>query len=312
MQFEMTRAEPVPDATLLADAMRHAREACRIDPAYGEGWATLGLVLERTGRHTDAIAAARRSVSLEPDNWRHHVRLAYTSWGEERLRGARRTLTLFPGFAIGHWLAATVLVARQALDEAARELDLGLAAPGAPARRFSAVALHWLRGLIALAGDRRDDARAHFAEELRHEHSGQLYARECCANTWYAIGALEAREGRIAAADAAFGEVLSRLGGHPLAAAARQAVRGAPLSLASSPPGGSAPSAVVDRALAVAVYRALTGDADDAAAADVNHALNTATAGSAGWLLPVEPVLHVSARPGLWAAALATLRHRAA
>ena len=29
--------------------------------------------------------------------------------------------------------------------------------------------------------------------ELSFEASGHLYARECCANTWYAIGALHQR-----------------------------------------------------------------------------------------------------------------------
>jgi hypothetical protein len=43
-------------------------------------------------------------VTLEADNWRHHLRLAYVSWGEERLREAGRTLALLPGFPLAHWL----------------------------------------------------------------------------------------------------------------------------------------------------------------------------------------------------------------
>ena len=35
-----------------------------------------------------AIAAARRAVMLEPDNWRHHLRVAFVSWGEQRLGSA--------------------------------------------------------------------------------------------------------------------------------------------------------------------------------------------------------------------------------
>ena len=71
------------------------------------------------------MAALSRAVSLEPDNWRHHLRLAAVSWGEARLRAARRTLALLPGCPLAHWLAATVHVARQALDEAERELGEG-------------------------------------------------------------------------------------------------------------------------------------------------------------------------------------------
>ena len=49
MRFEMTRADPVPDLDALAAAINHARESCRLDPKYGEAWATLGFVLDRTG-----------------------------------------------------------------------------------------------------------------------------------------------------------------------------------------------------------------------------------------------------------------------
>ncbi len=129
MQYEMTRSELVPDSAALAMSEEHAREACRLDPGYGEAWATLGFVLDRTGHHADALAASRMAVSLEPDNWRHHLRLAYVSWGEERLREARRTLNLLPGFALAHWLAATVHVARHAMDAAERELTTWASQP---------------------------------------------------------------------------------------------------------------------------------------------------------------------------------------
>ena len=141
MQFEMTRADESPDVSSLTLAAQHAREACRLGPDYGEAWATLGFVLDRTGRHADALAASRRAVTLEADNWRHHLRLAYVSWGEERLREAGRALALLPGFPLAHWLCATVHVARQALDEAERELDAGIAArPASRADRRASAA----------------------------------------------------------------------------------------------------------------------------------------------------------------------------
>src|SRR5204863_1888483 len=137
-------------------ALQHSREACRLDSSYGEAWATLGFVLARLGpdRQADALAASRRAVSLEPDNWRHHCRLSSIGWGEERLREARRTLALLPGSSLAHWLAASVHGARQAPDEAERELASAIAADHRADRdrsRFTSVALHWLLGLLCLA-----------------------------------------------------------------------------------------------------------------------------------------------------------------
>ena len=96
-RFESTRSEATPDADALKKAVDHAREACRLDAGLAEAWATLGFVLSRAGAMSDALAAARRSVALEPDNWRHQLRLAFVGWGEERLRAASRALQQLPG-----------------------------------------------------------------------------------------------------------------------------------------------------------------------------------------------------------------------
>ena len=219
MRFEMTRADRSPALDSLAAAADHAREACRLNPEYGEGWATLGFVLDRAGASLDAVAALSRAVSLEPDNWRHHLRLAAVSWGEARLRAARRTLALLPGCPLAHWLAATVHVARQSLDEAERELGEGTRglARSESESRFSGVALEWLLGLIRLA--RGDDvaAQQHFERELAAEADGHLYARECCASVWYAIGAMRWRGGDRTGARDAFAQALRRVEGHALA-----------------------------------------------------------------------------------------------
>jgi DNA-binding winged helix-turn-helix (wHTH) protein len=322
MQFEMTRADPAPDAAALALAVHHARDACRLDPQSGEAWATLGFVLERAGEQLDARAAATRAVTLEPDNWRHRFRLSYVSWGDERLRAAHQTLTLLPDFPLAHWLAATVHVARQALGEAERELVAGLASQvGQPqvgeirGARFGAVALHWLLGLIHMA--RGDETRAlqELERELSDANAGQLYARECAANTWYAIGALRLRQGRPVDASAAFMRAIEHVPAHPMAlvglaaSGSLNAIAPPPVDISSGQPGRRTSS--VDAAVLRAAQLVVAGAHSDAARI-LDEALASATAGNAAWLLPVEPLLQVKAHPDIWARVLARLRNRAA
>ena len=309
MQFEMTRADESPDTAALTMAAHHAREACRLEPGLWRGVGDAG-VRARSDR-----PAPRRARRVETRSDARSRQLAASSpaglvsWGEERLREARRTLALLPGFPIAHWLCATVHVARQAWDEAERELDAGIAAQAsqqtAPSR-FSGVALHWLRGLVHLA--RGDERRAleSLERELSFEASGHLYARECCANTWYAIGALHQRRQQRDKAVRGFEEALARVPRHPLAR----------LGLSMMHPGGetaparvSAPS--FDAAIVHVAQLVLAGDATSAARL-LDHALAAAPSGNAGWLLPVEPLLNVSAATETWAPVLARLRSRAA
>src|SRR5262249_15105831 len=142
-------------------------------------------------------AAAKRAIALEPDNWRHHLRLAYVAWGEERLRAAHRTTALLPDFPLARWLAATVYVARQAVDEAEHELDAALRVlDGAPDQdRFTPVAVYWLRGLLWLARGDQAAAASAFERELAACSRAHLYGRECAANTWFAIGAMHLHNG---------------------------------------------------------------------------------------------------------------------
>jgi len=308
MRFEMTRADADPDRASLVRAEQHARESCRLDPQSAESWATLGFVLGQTGdrsRRVDALAALQRARTLEPSNWRHHFRYASVSWGEERLRAAQRTLALLPGFPLAHWMAATVFVARQLLDEAARELTSGIDARTERAAtetetRFGAIALFWLRGLIRLAQGDESGALADFERELAESAAPHLYARECAANTWYAIGAVHMRRGRRAEAAVAFEAALERVSKHPMARAALG------LPLLGAEDGASAIEAVSARAAELA----LAGRHDEAARL-VDQALAFAPPGNAAWLLPVEPLLGVSVRPEVWAGALARLRERA-
>jgi tetratricopeptide (TPR) repeat protein len=271
------------------------------------------------GEEESALAAARRAVSLEPDNWRHYLRLGYVSWGEERLRAADRTLQLLPGIALAHWLAASVHVARQAFDAAERELDAGAAAQDAQRAdvRFGAVGLHWLRGLVRLERGDDEGARQEFEQELSFESAGHLYARECAASAWYALGAMHARHGRVAEGIAAFDEAIGRVSVHAPALAARAA-----LARSTQDPEVAAvfdariatlhaAGAHVDAALALAIREALHGKHVEAAAG-VRRALSEARSGSAGWIVPVEPSLHASARQDVWAPVLSAIRGRAA
>jgi len=316
LQFEMTRADESPDLAALERAGQHAREACRLDANYGEAWATLGFVLDRLGRHDDALAAAKRAVTLEPDNWRHHIRLGYTAWGEERLRAADRVLALLPGFPMAHWLAATVHVARNSLAEAARELDAGIAAQraegGQPAR-FSAVALHWLRGLIFLADGDKSNAIAAFERELAAESSGHLYARECCANACYALGSLALWNGHPEEARRAFEQALARVAIHPLARVGLAAVGSLPAPVAEQPRLSRVDAAIARAAqvLLDARERTTPQDAAREAARLVEPVIADAPSPSAGWIVPIDPLLRVRLAPEEWTPVLARLRARA-
>lgn len=204
-------------------------------------------------------------------------------------------------------------VARQALDEAERELTAGITADASQAHRarFSGVALYWLRGLILLTRGDEPGALADFERELAGEQGGQLYARECCANAWYAVGAVRLRQGDRDAALAAFDETIARVPLHPMAHAASAALRGAGLAdrgaLLAAP--AAARLAVPELAMARAVAASLAGRPDDAARI-VDEALAAAGDGSALWLL-LEPLLRVDGSPR-WAAALGRLSMRAA
>ena len=81
------------------------------------------------------------------------------------------------------------------------------------------------------------------------------------------------------------------------------------------PPGGKDVSGTIVPAQR---YRATQINADDvklgnpSGGQSAQTPVEGAAAGNAGWLLPIEPLLHVTARPDIWARVLAHLRNRAA
>ena len=314
MQFETTRASSDPDVASLAAAASHAREACRRDPRSGEAWATNGFILDRTGHGAEAVAALGRAVSLEPDNWRHHFRLSLVSWGEARLRcrashagapaGPARSRTGWRRRCT--WLDRTSTKPRSELRAGIESME---ATPRGDAVKFPGVALEWLLGLIELSRGAEEAALTRFKGELALEGQNHLYGRECCANAWYAVGAVHLRRGRREDAAVAFQQALDRVPRHPAAVALPASDLARPVAETSAQP---APSGnVVDLALAEAIGLAVAG-AHARAAATMAGALSRAEPGSQGWWLPVEPMLAVTDHPGEWAAVLAQLRSRAA
>jgi DNA-binding winged helix-turn-helix (wHTH) protein len=315
LTLESVRAEHGRDEAALDRALHHASEACRLDPVSGEAWATLSLLCHQSRDSARAVASAQRAAALEPDNWRHHLRVAYVSWGEARLRAAHRVLKLLPDFPFAHWLAATVHVARQALDSAASELTAGAAAQDrqpddAP---FKGVGLHWLRGLVRLASGDEAGAIEEWHRELALEPSRHIYGREACANTWCAIGGVHLRHGRIADAGAAFVHAMEATPGHVTALAALSALGGPKAErsrLEARLAELRAQGAGTDAALADAVYETGLGNPEKAADI-VLAALEEAEPGSGGWHIPIDPLLNVDLHRGAWAPVLTLLRSRA-
>jgi tetratricopeptide (TPR) repeat protein len=178
------------------------------------------------------------------------------------------------------------------------------------------VGLHLLHGLVLGARGAVDDALEEFARELADIDDGHLYARECAATTWYARGALRLRQGRHDDAEAAFHEALTRMPSHALAAIGLTAISPAwPAQPdrrgANTRPRPSFGGQAVDGAMAHAAILALAGKHNDAARM-CGDALAKAEPGPAGWLLPVDPLLHVTAHREEWVQTLATLRQGAA
>jgi DNA-binding winged helix-turn-helix (wHTH) protein len=319
LEFEGTRATDTPDLEALETAARHAREACRLAADSGEAWATLAFVLSRTGG-TDAIAAGRRATSLEPDNWRHHLRLAYAAWGEERLRAARHATRLLPELGLAHWLAATVYVARQGFDEAVRELVAGTQAQDRQhaGERFQSVGLHLLLGLVHLAQGDTLAAEHELTRELAFESVGHIYSRQACAAAWSALGAIRLHESRTLEAVASFREALNRVPGQLSALAALSVIadRGQRAAcragLDRRIAGFEAHGALVEAAMALSIVDVLEERPAEAAGSLLAALSTIGGVASAGWTVPVEPLLKVSQNPAMWAEVLSVIRSRAA
>jgi tetratricopeptide (TPR) repeat protein len=170
-------------------------------------------------------------------------------------------------------------------------------------------------GLIWLSRGDQKRALEEFELELSFENSSHLYARECSSNTWYAIGALKLRQKRHKDAALAFQHALERVAIHPLAKVGLEAARSPDPNpdLQWTRPRENPASRLrnFDTAVVRAVQLALEG-AHEEAAHLVEEGLAATPPSSAGWQLPVEPLLQVGSHPDFWARALALVRNRAA
>ncbi len=311
LKYEQTRSGSVPDRGLLTRAMSAAQQACAVDPSLGEGWAVLGYLLLAAGKTEEAQAAGRRATALEPGNWRHQYRLAYSAWGEERLRAADRALVLMPGFAPVRMLSAMVFIARGTLDRAEREATIG--AESQRRQRgdrtpLPAIGFHWLRGLLLAAGGDSPAALTSLDEESATDASGHIYAREFVLNARVAAGFLQLTMDEDTAAAATFRRALDEAPGHPRATLGLYAVAARDADARDCDAARSAAEHAiaelkrgerhVEAALVSAGQRIVEGQTA-AAMALLDRMLADAPAGPAGWIIPVDPMLEaVRVAPG--------------
>src|SRR5262249_46594293 len=205
--YETTRSDTVPAAGMLEAAIGHARRAVSLDDTLAEAHATLGFVLVSAWETVEAIDEVRRAVALEPTNWRHFFRLGHAAWGEERIRAATTTLSLYPDFAFAHFQMAMVHVARGHLQQAETVLRQGAAVQDrqvARGDRYPALGLHWLLGLVRLAQDDVDEAFAEIAREEQRADPHRLYGREYEMSARHCRGVCQLRVGRHREAIASF------------------------------------------------------------------------------------------------------------
>ncbi len=111
----------------LEQALELLYRAVTVDPSYAEGQLLLSHMLNILGKHTEALDAARKVVSLRPDVWQaqYELGLAALSLGQDDLAleaGERITSAAGPNIAEARLLRAGVLLKRSKYAEAKSEL----------------------------------------------------------------------------------------------------------------------------------------------------------------------------------------------
>ena len=320
--YEETRSENAPAHELLKSAIVHARRAVMLEDTLAEAHATLAFVLVSAWETKEAVQSARRAVALEPTNWRHFFRLGHASWGDERLRAAANTLSLYPDFAFAHFQTAMVHVARGHLREAETVLRQGAAVQDRQigrGDRYPALGLHWLLGFVRLAQDDVEEALREFDREQQLAEPHRLYSREYKTSSLCGRGAGLLRAGRPQEAAECFRRALRFYPEHA------QSNLGLSVALRAMGSAEAAEAAwrdarsvldtlAVTRPIEAAVVRsqvlAVEGKPQEANAV-LCKALDDAPPGFAAWTLPVEPLLLQVAGPETLTGALQRLSERA-
>jgi DNA-binding winged helix-turn-helix (wHTH) protein/cytochrome c-type biogenesis protein CcmH/NrfG len=304
LQYEATRASNSPNRAPLLRAITHARRACELDPSLGEAWATLGYALAAAGEIEEARVVARRAAALEPSSWRHQFGLSVASWGEERLRACDRTLSLLPDFAPARFATAMVFTARQAFALAMRAASAGATAQsrqlGHDAAPFPAVGLHWLRGLLLLRERQVGLAIESFAREMDELPVAQIYAGEFRVNAQVAAGFAHLAANDATGALDAFRVALETLPRNGraliglysalrLTTLAREAQLLLP-QIEETIAELTTSRRLIEAATVRAAAEVSRGEMD-AACATLEHLLESAPPGQAGWQIPIDPAL---------------------
>ncbi|MCX6549459.1 MAG: winged helix-turn-helix domain-containing protein [Acidobacteria bacterium] len=301
--YESTRARNEADTNLLATAIGHARRAVDLDDTMAEGHATLSFLLVSAGRHAEAVAAARRAVALEPQDWHHLFRLGHAAWGSERIDALRRTLAVYSELAFAHYEIAMVYVARNKLALAATVLRQGLELQDRQSGRswrYPASGLHWLFGAVRLAEGDAAGALAEFRREIDTGPAGRIYSHafkvDAHDGRGFALCVMKQPDKAIRAFEqtlALFPSHVRSLLGIALAhqgagrkADAQGALARADAATAELERSGRKPEAMLVEAMA-SVVRGRPSDA----VAQLDRLLAEAPPGYPGWSISIEPLL---------------------
>jgi adenylate cyclase len=321
-RFQASRAQAVPAIDQLTQAIGHARRAVDLDPDLAEAHSALALFLSFTDRSSDAVAAGRLAVAIEPANWRHQFRYGIAAWGSERLEALRRVEEMFPPLAFTYFASAMVHIARGDRAAAETALDTGISFDNANEgvnARLPGNGLHWVKGLLRLSAGDDEAARAEFDRELARAARGlfgQEYAMDACIGHAYAA----ISRGDLDAAARMFEQALERFPEHARSwlgladVRYRQNRRGDTEAALSR--GLDAVDALrsqgrsAEAGLAAATAELIAGRPAGAITA-LEKLLSDSSPATAGWTIPVEPAFVPLAKEAQFKTVLERLAERA-
>ncbi|WP_170442127.1 tetratricopeptide repeat protein [Ruegeria arenilitoris] len=160
------RWSPDPEATLEL-ALKHAKQAVKLDTGLAKAHMVLGDVYCWTRRNSLSVVEGQKAVELEPSNADAHFALGYyllaSGASEDAVKEARLALQYNPVFAMGFYyeVLGTALYLTQSYDDAIAALEQGLA------RYPDHDGLHQILAAAYAKLDNLDAARVHAEEYLR-------------------------------------------------------------------------------------------------------------------------------------------------